>query len=430
MSIDAVPKNIGKYTVLGELGRGATSIVYRAKDAFANREVAIKVFNPKGFSSDTERRKFAKLFFKEASFVGKLNHPHIVSVFDAVVEHDDGYIVMEVIKGTPLDLHATPDRLLPLPIVTQIMFKCCSALDFAARQGIIHRDIKPANIIYCDNGEVKITDFGAALSLNVDQTQADGVGSPAYMSPEQISDMPLSHQTDIYSLGVVMYKLLTGRLPFEADSTFALMQKIVTTEPAHIRSLRGDIPEDLARIVHRAIEKDTSRRYANWAELAGDIAGCVMPDTQAVKHIADSEKFGLLKKLPFFADFSEIELWEVLRLSQWAKFPTGKTLMKEGDTGSSFYIITDGEVFVTKMGKMLTSLGKGDCFGEMAYIDKAVSKRSATVICGSPVTLIKIKSDSLAEASDNLQLRFNQAFLRILVRRLAQTNTELAFLVA
>ena len=425
-----IPASIGKYMIKSELGRGATSIVYKGQDPFANRDLAIKVFNPDGFTDAEQRKKFNKLFIKEAAIAGKLNHPHIVSIYDAVIEANESYIAMEIVTGEALDTYAEADKLLPINSVIEMMFKCCGALDFAARQGIIHRDIKPANIMLTKEGDIKITDFGAALMLNIDQTQMGGVGSPAYMSPEQISEGTLTHQTDIYSLGVVMFKLLTGRLPYEAESTYALMQKIVTEPPTNIRLLNSGIPETLCKIVHRAIEKDAEKRYVKWSEFADDLAAFVSPKTKNNQDLQDSEKFNMLKTLPFFCEFTDVEIWEVLRISQWAKFPTGKILMKEGDVGSSFYMLTEGEVYVTKMGKMLTLLNKGDCFGEMAYIDKEQSKRSASIVSGTPVTLIKIKSTALEEASDNLQLKFNRMFLKTLVRRLALANAELASLVA
>jgi len=425
-----LPQSIGKYQVVSELGRGATSVVYQCHDPFANRDVAVKLFNPDGFASDEQRKKFSRLFIAEAAMAGKLNHPHIVNIYDAVVDGEQDYIVMEIVTGKALDRHADADTLLPIQTVMQLMFKCCAALDFACRHGVIHRDIKPANIMHIANGEIKITDFGAALMLNLEQTQMAGIGSPAYMSPEQVREDALTHQTDIYSLGVVMFRLLTGRYPYDADTTFALMHKIVNEAPHNIRDLRPEVPEVLANIVHRAMEKDLSLRYPQWADLAGDLAACVMPSAQTTRNISDSEKFNALKALSFFTDFSDVELWEVLRISEWAKFPTGKVLVKEGDIGASFYLLTEGEVYVTKTGKMLTALNKGDCFGEMAYIDKGNAQRSASIVAAMPVTIIKIKSDALEHASDNLQLRFNRAFLRILVRRLAQTNTELASLVA
>ena len=424
------PLNIGKYAVLNELGRGATSVVYRGIDPFTKREVAIKLFNPAGFSSEEQRRKFEKLFVSESTMVGKLNHPHVVNILDASVEGEHHYIVMELVNGHALDEFADPDHLLPIPQVMQIIFKCCTALDFASRQGIIHRDIKPANIMLLDSGEIKITDFGAALQVDLEKTQLAGVGSPAYMSPEQVREEQLTHLTDIYSLGVVLYRLLTGRLPYEAEHAYTLINKILTDAPRDVRAVRQEINSELARIVHRAMEKKLTARYQNWADFAADLAACVSPAKVSEKVISDSEKFNTLMSLAFFRNFSEVELWEVLRVSEWRKLDSGIALVKEGDIGNSFFILADGEVRVTKMQKVLSNLKKGDCFGEMAYIEQGKSIRSATITSSTEVMLIKIRSDSLMQASDNLQLEFNRAFLKILVRRLASANTELASLMA
>jgi len=426
----AIPKNIGKYYVREELGRGASSVVYRGYDPFTNRDVAIKVFNPTGFSNDEQRKKFSKLFMTEAAMVGKLNHPHIINIDDGVVDGEMDYIVMELVEGKALDEHAEVDKLLPIPTVMQLMFKCSSALDYACQQGVIHRDIKPANIMYTPEGEIKIADFGASLIVNMEQTQLAGVGSPAYMSPEQVREDALTHQTDIYSLGVVMYKLLTGRFPFDAENTFVLINKILNEPPLNISDLRPEIPPALAAIVHRAMEKDTKRRYSQWSELTADLAACVMPSKPATISIEDSEKYNTLKALTFFADFDDVELWEVLRISQWEKYAKGKVLMQEGDAGIFFFVLAEGSVLVTKMNKMLTTLKKGDCFGEMAYIDQSSAQRSATVTASTPVTVINIPASALEQASNNLRLKFNSTFLKILVKRLAFANTRLAYLVS
>jgi len=419
-------ENIGKYSVTEEIGRGATSVVYRGLDLFASREVAIKLFNPAGFPGEEQRRKFEKMFLTEAAMVGKLNHPHIVAIYDAVIDGDQDYIVMELIKGTALDAYVEVPTLLPIPSVLQIIFKCCAALDFACRQGIIHRDIKPANIMLCKNGEIKITDFGAALVSNMEQTQLAGVGSPAYMSPEQVKEQQLTHQTDIYSLGVVMYLLLCGRFPFDADNCYNLIYKIMNEPPADIRESRPSISAELARIVHKALEKNLNARYRTWGEFAADLAGCVMPAAVAEKTISDSEKFNALRSLSFFESFSDVELWEVLRISEWSKLAPDMVLMKEGDVGNSFFILADGEVRVTKLRKQLSMLKRGDCFGEMAYIEQTRALRSATITSASVVTLVKITAEALSQSSDNLQLRFNRTFLKTLVKRLSSANTELA----
>src|SRR3954464_12923823 len=217
-------EHIGKYPIVREIGSGATSRVYLARDTFADRDVAVKVFL---FSAEVDpqtERMMHKAFLAEASLAGKLNHPHIVDIYDAVAEPDHSYLVMEYVPGTTLEAHAEVTNLLPLNKVVEIIFKCIRALEYAFQHGVIHRDIKPGNILLSEAGETKVGDFGASFQQKHGQesTQITGVGSPAYMSPEQIRMEDLSQQTDIYSLGVVMYRLLTGRLPYAANAHAAL----------------------------------------------------------------------------------------------------------------------------------------------------------------------------------------------------------------
>ena len=417
-------KNIGKYQIVAELGRGGLGIVYHAHDPYAKRDVAIRLLKPTSFSHDEQRQKFNQVFLTATAIVGKLNHPHIVSIFDAVVDAGQNYIVMELVQGTSLEAHIEIDQLLPIQTVMQYMFKCCAALDFASGQGLIHSDLKPVNIMYTKQGEIKIADFGNALIAKGDYMEAADL--PAYLSPEQANNGHITHQADIYSLGVVMFRLLTGRLPFNADDSFSYVDKVMHEAPLNIRELRPEIPEKLANIVHHMMEKDLANRYYAWADVVTDLASCVTLVDNETRIIVDSEKFDAIKKLPFFEDFTDAELWEVLRISEWAKFLTGKTLVKEGDHGTSFFLLIKGKVYVTKMGKTLTKLGKGDCFGEMAYIDKAKAERSASIISAMPVMLMKIKAEVLEQSSEQLQLRFNRAFLKALVNRLALANSNIA----
>src|ERR1043165_8819997 len=225
--------NIGKYPVTQEIGSGATSKVYLARDPFADRDVAIKVFLFDKHAEISQERLLHKSFVAEASLAGKLNHPHIVDIYDAVVEPDRSYLVMEYVPGTTLEAHSDVSSLLPLNKVVEIIFKCIRALEYAFQHGVIHRDIKPGNIMLSATGETKVGDFGASFQQRhgLESTQITGIGSPAYMSPEQVRMETLNHQTDIYSLGVVMYRLLTGRLPFEVSTQAALTYAILNTVP-------------------------------------------------------------------------------------------------------------------------------------------------------------------------------------------------------
>jgi serine/threonine protein kinase len=238
------PLRLGKYELLSELGRGATAVVYLAEDPFNNRKVAIKVQVKDESAGPEEARRFEKLFLNEAAMVGKMSHPNIVGVYDAVVEGEHQYIVMEYVGGGSLKKFCTETNLLPVRQAVLVIFKACRALDYAFQNGVIHRDIKAANILLSDRDEIKISDFGTAQISQATHTQIDGfVGSPAYMAPEQINEEPPSVQTDIYSLGVTFYELLTGRLPYQAANSVSMINKILNEDPVPLRSIRPDLPD-------------------------------------------------------------------------------------------------------------------------------------------------------------------------------------------
>ena len=421
------PTKIGKYDISGELGRGATAVVYLGEDQFNERKVAIKVaMGDEGMSPD-EARRFEKLFLNEAAMVGKLSHPNIVAVYDAVVEGDLRYIVMEHVGGGSLKKFCTETNLLPVRQAVLIIFKACRALDYAFQNGVIHRDIKAANILLSDRDDIKISDFGTAQISQSTHTQIDGfVGSPAYMAPEQINEEPPSVQTDIYSLGVTMYELLAGRLPFQAANAVAMINKILTEDPTPLKSIRPDIPDKLVEIVEKAMARDASKRYPAWYAMARDLAETFPQLEKYSFEISSAEKFNALRKLDFFRDFRDSELWEVLRGAVWENHSREQSLLLEGDIGHAFFIIVSGQVKVIKDGKLLNVLKDGDCFGEMAYLSGDKARRTASIISVSEVQLLKIQDVQLEQLSDACQLRFNRQFLKTLIERLAWTSNVLA----
>jgi serine/threonine protein kinase len=219
-------------------------------------------------------------------------------------------------------LHSRPAA--AIERVVEIIFKCTRALDFAFRAGIIHRDIKPANILFASTdpnvGDIKISDFGAAIIGSPERTLVLGIGSPAYMSPQQVKDQPLDHQTDIYSLGVVMYQLLTGQLPFQARNSYDLIYQIINTEPRRPSALRSDIPPALDAIVARAMSKKLEHRYASWTRVCHDLAQAFRGGRAEHASRADGRPREVRHpaSFTFFADFSDVEIWEVVRFSQWS----------------------------------------------------------------------------------------------------------------
>jgi serine/threonine protein kinase len=427
----APPAQIGKYPVLREIGSGATSRVYLARDPFAERDVAIKVLEFQQGADPESEHMMHKAFVAEASLAGKLNHPHIVDIYDAVVEPDRSYLVMEYVAGGTLDDHASPGALLPLPKVVEIIFKCIRALEYAANHGIIHRDIKPGNVILSDKGQVKVGDFGASFQQRLAEktSQIRGVGSPAYMSPEQLRMEELNQQTDIYSLGVTMFRLLTGRLPYEAGSHAALIYAILNTPEPAPSSLRPDLPALLDQIVLKAIAKDPAKRYPSWLEFGKDVTRAFMSlriDTTTPAPASDSEKFGRLRELTFFKDFGEVELWEVVRIGAWQTVDAGTVLMRENEQGDSLCLVIDGELQVSMTGKAVGDLKPGGCFGEILYFADAVERRTTTVTARARSTVMQLKAAALRGASATCQVGFNKACMRVLVERLAQANRQLA----
>ena len=419
---------IDKYSVIRMLGEGATSEVFLCHDPFHDREVAVKIVRGDRLRGADDDGKLArKLFITEASLAGKLDHPHIVQIYDAVVGEDMSYIVMEYVPGGTLERHCDAQNLLPLDAAVEIVFKCTRALDFAHRLGVTHRDIKPANILSLGNTDIKITDFGAALLTSSDQTQVAGIGSPAYMSPQQIKEHVLDHRTDIYSLGVVMYRLLTGVLPFQASNNFSLIYQITSVEPPPPSSHRKEIPPALDGIVRKAMQKELEQRYATWNEFSYDLAEAFRNDLLAghSQEVADTEKFNTLRALSFFAAFSDAELWEVMRISAWENLPANTLIMQEGEKGEFFCILASGEVKVTKHKKLLNVLASGECFGEMAYLGRSGRERGADVSTLSDAQVITIRTEDLARASDACRHRFDRAFMGILVERLSLANTRL-----
>ncbi|MGZ5661373.1 MAG: serine/threonine protein kinase, partial [Usitatibacter sp.] len=239
-------QSVGKYQLLRELGKGATGKVYLAEDPFNKRKVAIKVAFPEALKHSEDGAFYKSMFLNEAALAGKLSHPHIVQIYDAVVEDKYSYIVMEYVEGGTLEKFCTPDSLLETRDVAEISFKCVRALAFAQTLGLTHRDIKPGNILHSDGTEIKIADFGAAINKVSDRTVITNVGSPAYMAPELVTGQAqASHLTDIYALGVVMYYLLAGKLPFSGANTMSVIYQIVNTDPEPPSAHRKGISAEL-----------------------------------------------------------------------------------------------------------------------------------------------------------------------------------------
>jgi len=420
--------HVANYPIVRKLGEGATSEVFLCQDTFRNREVAVKRIFPEALRDPVRGRLFRKLFFTEASLAGKLEHPHIAQIFDAGIGEDSGYIVMEYVPGGTMERYCAPENLLPLEQVVDIVFKCTRALAYAHMQGVTHRDIKPGNLLYASSPtDVRIGDFGLALNVHAQTTQITGVGSPAYMSPEQIREELVDHRTDIYSLGVVLYQMLTGKLPFQATNKFSMIYQITQQEPPPPSGLRRAVPVSLDKIVRRAMQKDASKRYASADEFAEELVEALRAGLGEGKGetFGDADKFALLRSMRFFSAFTDQELWEVVEIGIWQRLASGTVVLREGERGDFFCITIDGEMQVTKNKKLLTVLEPGECFGEMAYLSLSGSDRGATVTAAVDSRILRVRVAELEQASISCRSKFDRAFIGILVDRLNLANTRL-----
>ncbi len=267
---------LGRYEVEKELGKGAMGVVYLGRDPKINRIVAIKTMALSQNFEDDEIDEVKERFFREAETAGRLNHPNIVTIFDAGEEHDLAYIAMEFLKGQDLTKYTKGDRLLPVDKVIKIVVQAAEALDYAHGENVVHRDIKPANIMYeADSESVKLTDFGIARITDSSKTKTGMVlGTPSYMSPEQLSGRKVDGRSDLFSLGVMLFQLLTGQLPFKADSMASLMYKIANDPHPSPKALRPDLPPCLASIIDKALAKTANERYSRGAEMARNLRAC------------------------------------------------------------------------------------------------------------------------------------------------------------
>ena len=261
---------LGRYELIRELGRGAMSVVYLGRDQKIHRTVAVKTLSFKDEFDGVVPEEISRRFFHEAETAGRLNHPNIITIYDVGEDQGLAYIAMDYMAGEPLQHYTAPGKLLPIDEVMAIIIKIAEALEYAHSHQVVHRDIKPANIMYeRQTGRLKITDFGVASLVNVTRTRTGTIlGSPSYMSPEQVVGKKADGRSDLYSLGVTLYQLLRGELPFEASSLTGLMFKVSNAPPPDVTFLRPDIPAMLKDVVERALQKNPDARFQTGMEMA------------------------------------------------------------------------------------------------------------------------------------------------------------------
>lgn len=421
----STPTSIGKYEIIKVLGTGSSATVYLARDTFSQAQVALKVIDPGVLKGAADSQSLRAQFLREASLAGRLQHPHIVAILDAVVNEDVGYIAMEYVPGGSLAPRVKPQDLFSIEDAIQVGFKCCGALDYAFRQGIVHRDVKPANIMVVKDTDIKIGDFGAAHLRKNETVVTMNVGSPAYMSPEQIAQHTLTHQSDMFSVGIVLYELLTGQRPFAGATLDAVLNNVMKVDPVRPSQVRPELPPELDAIVLKALQKTPAARYTTWAEFALDLAkvGKLSFKEQTIR---DSEKFEALRKVELLQRFNDAELWELVHAGRWKRVNAQSAIVREHDLGQSLFFLARGQAKATRQGRMLNSIGAGEFFGEMAYIRGGEIPRQATVETLTEVLYAEFQSTALEKMSAASQLHLTRALVRTLVERLEFANDRIA----
>ncbi len=429
-----LPSHIGRYRVRGRLGSGATSEVFLARDDFREIDVAIKRVRIDVLGDERENHYQQCFFAAEAALVGRLHHPNVVQIFDAVVDDAAPYLVMEYVPGVTLRRFCRAHTLLSLEQIVEIGFKCAMALGYVYRQGLIHRDVKPANLLAVVEGDqvidVKVSDFGSVLNLGSDRTQIYRVGSLAYMSPEQLDGDALDCRADIYSLAAVLYHLIAGRPPFDATQQAAVMHQIHHGTPPSLKTLREGVSDGLEALIQRALAKRRDDRPADWNEFSQALSGLVAKGEVPrgpLQSLLDSERFTLLRSLEFFADFGDVELWEVVHRARWERHAFGHALYRKGDQGNTFHIIASGRIDVFRDGQRVAQLGTGTSVGEMAYLAPSpeLGTHSADVLVSEPTTTISFTPTTLQQMSIGTRHLFDGAFIKVLVRRLHAAHEAL-----
>jgi eukaryotic-like serine/threonine-protein kinase len=419
-----------RYEIQGELGRGATGVVYLGQDNYNQRQVAIKVAHPHIFADGQENALTRKAWLNEVRLAGSLKHPYIVEVFDAGVTPESAWLVMEYLPNGTLEPFARADQLKPVHEVLEIVYQCASALDYAGRNGVIHRDIKPANLQCVGPGEVKVGDFGAAYWTRSDATQVMDIGSLAYMSPELFSHS-VTPQADIYALGVVLFLLLTAQLPFQGESAAALMYAIIQGERPAPSTLRPDLPEGLDTLVDSMLATRPEDRFADWSAVLkalGQMLPRLRPESGAGQRTAHkparAEIYERLRQMSLLEDLNDAQIWELLRISRWYEVPRGTTLIKEGGPAKSCYLLLDGEAKVMQQGKLLGLMPAGTLAGELAFAEKTPGLRAATVVAATPATIGKWAYAALERLSPELQTKMLRIFFRLAAERLKKTDEQ------
>jgi serine/threonine protein kinase len=420
-----VPGEIDRYTIGKRIGSGTCGVVHQALDNLLGRDVAVKL-SPIGEAhlSTGKVPGAQRAYQTEIVAAGRLTHANIVTIHDAGQFEDLNYLVMEVVDGESLKEYGKGKTLLPVHEALRVISACCRALDYSHSQGILHRDIKPANIMLAENGDVKLLDFGIAVGIRDGgglKNKGPTLGTPNYMSPEQILGRELGPASDFYSLATVLFELLTGRQLFKAKKVKDLFRTVVHKSAPRLLDIRPDLPVELSDVIAKALEKKPKDRYQTGREMA-----------KACESF--EEMFGIVEKRPaaqqrlirelhgqrFFAQFSELEIAHLLEHIEVRSFSEKEILIEVGDDQRRILILTDGIVKIESGGKYLRLLGEGECLGETGFINGGAHKHRVEAV--TSVNVLVLSAEVMAELPPKIHLHYYRHISEILVARTTLTD--------
>ncbi len=424
-----LPRKLGKYTLLRVLGSGSTSTVYLAADPFHQREVAVKLIKPP--DPNEPAGELADLGMRtEAALLGKINHPHIVKIFDVVHDGDDHYIVMECVEGGTMEAHCALGSLLPYESIIDTIFKCGKALEYMNALGLVHRDIKPANMLLTADQDIRLSDLGATLISSRGGQIESGIGTPFYMSPEQLLGYELDYRSDMFSLGVVFYELLTGEKPFDGVNMQQLMRQIFEVTPKLPSEMRPSIPKAVDTVIARMLGKLPSHRYDSWRACLDALIRVApgSPDiaVEDINQASASERFRLLRQSSFFRLFSDADLWLVLDIAHFQTVYQGDMLIREGDAGDCFFVVLTGQARVSKHGRLIDLVSAGMSMGEISYVLDGRVRRNTTCSVILDGIVIRIADRDLRDAPEACRARFEKTFLQTMASWLSDADKRLS----
>ena len=422
----AVPNTIGKYSLISELGRGSTGVVFEGLDRIKKEQVALKIMLPeKDLPAPLRRMGFTpKHFFNEARIAATINHPNVLRILDAGSQGKLCYIVLELVPhARTLEDFLHPERRMPFRQVLSTISRTALALAHVHKLGILHRDIKPGNILLSDTGEIKICDFSISSRME-DPQPTEIIGSPRYMSPEQLLRRGVDQRSEVFSLGLVLYELLSLHHPFEAENLKDMVRRMLSEEPRPLLEYLPDLPAELGTITVRCLSKNPADRYTN-ARKFGAALNAVLESLQRQENTALLlNRFVTLRALEFFKEFNAEELRALTAFGVWEEHAARTEVVREGDTAKHCYLLLSGNAEIYKGNTLFEQLRPGDCFGEMAYIAKI--KRTASVVASEAITVAKFGNLESSKLPREVCLKFQRACTQAVIQRLKQCTDMLS----